>query len=832
MVGGYRVEYELGAGGVGTVYAAEEPTIKKRVAIKVLKRAFVADAAAEERFEREARAANAIRHPGIVDVFAFGKLDDGRPYLVMSLLEGRSLRDELAAKGSLSPEEAWRIAREIAEALTAAHAEGIVHRDLKPDNVFLERFPGKADRPRILDFGIAKVQAFADGPELQKLTLTGAPIGTPRYMAPEQWWGQEISPRTDQYCFGAMLFEMLAGRPPFLGQQYMELAQQHVHDAPPSLHALLGLDPAIEALVAKAMAKAPEDRFESMTELVEAGDRAFAKSESAAEFKAISTSQPASPIAAASVVKAAPDARRATRRFIAIHVLVLAFGFALLVAIGYAGPNPHDVVTWINIGGGAQYASLTIFAGVAIALPFFARRRAKTGKPDRVTFWLALFPGVSGTFGTYTGWLVLTKYLETSAPMAAHATFNSGMYEANSMRFLGFGLASILLVSLAALPGVTGLDAVSHTLVGQFGLARKESLGAAAGLAVLAVLAIVVGAPAAAFVGIVGAGVLAVGSALPTLNAETAARDELERAIAGLLAVGLATAVAFTRIEAREAVLWDATPNRAARVAEILAAADERSATTRLAVAALLVVTVVEALRLRRIFRRGERFRPTTATAALVVVLAIAVSGDAVLHGRFIAMRDALRVSIAAQFADFARLRLPSGDALDAAKFPPHRAPALQITRDAIAVNAKGVAKIAALENPEGAAHVADELGRALAQASVEASAPNESDLAVFADKELSSGVLIDLLRIAKHGGASKVDLMLGIGPAPKVPKNAPPEVQILVPRDAVALPIELVEQGGLPIDARASVDHTADALVTLALAGKAPVKISVGAAR
>ncbi len=302
-------------------------------------------------------------------------------------------------------------------------------------------------------------------------------------------------------------------------------------------------------------------------------------------------------------------------------------------------------------------------------------------------------------------------------------------------------------------------------------------------------------------------------------------RPELERAVAGLLAVALAAAVAFTRIEAREAVLWDAMPTRADRIAEIVAAAGERTATTALAAVALVVVAGVRrASPSPASFARTSRFRPTTSTAALIIVLAIAVAGDAVVHGRFIATRDSLRASIADQFAEFARLRLPPGDALDAEAFPAHRAPALQITREAIAVNAKGVARIAALENPEGAAHVAEGLGRALAQASVDEAGAIEGDdkgtdprahavdLAVFADREVSSGVLLQLLAIARRGGAKHVDLMLGVGPAPRIPKDAPPEVQVLLPRDAVALPLELVDEGGLPLDPRATIGSGAPA--------------------
>jgi serine/threonine-protein kinase len=157
LVGGYCITRRLGGGGMGAVYAAEEPNLGKRVAIKVLRRELAADDDAVARFEREARVANEVRHPGIVDVFAFGNLDDGRPYLVMSLLEGRHLGEELSARGKLPHAEAWAHGRAIAEALAAAHDRGVVHRDLKPENVFLERFDDGPPRVRVLDLGLVKL---------------------------------------------------------------------------------------------------------------------------------------------------------------------------------------------------------------------------------------------------------------------------------------------------------------------------------------------------------------------------------------------------------------------------------------------------------------------------------------------------------------------------------------------------------------------------------------------------------------------------------------------------------------------------------------------------
>jgi eukaryotic-like serine/threonine-protein kinase len=283
MVGAYRIEYRVAGGGMGTVYAAEEPTIRKRVAVKVLRHGFSEDASAGARFEREARAANDVRHPGIVDVFAFGRLPDGRPYLVMSLLQGRSLREEIAARGKLPLSEAWGVAREIASALAAAHAAGVIHRDLKPDNVFLERFSGAAGpaRVRLLDFGLAKLTAAndsGDGAEPMKLTQSGTPMGTPAYMAPEQWWNAGVDERTDQYAFGAMLFEMIAGRPPWSSQQFAMLVQQHLHEPPPALADVGVTAPrAVEALIARTLAKAGADRFPDMSALLAAGDAALSR---------------------------------------------------------------------------------------------------------------------------------------------------------------------------------------------------------------------------------------------------------------------------------------------------------------------------------------------------------------------------------------------------------------------------------------------------------------------------------------------------------------------------------------------------------------------------
>ena len=193
-VGGYIVEGELGRGGMGVVYAATHPMIGKRVAIKVIKPSLSNNPATVERFVQEARSVNQIGHPNIVDIFAFGALPDGRSYLIMDLLVGESLRKRVK-RGAIPVEDAIRILDEIAGALAAAHDKGFIHRDLKPDNVFLNEQGGRSD-VKLLDFGLAKLTANALSSRAFR-TATGAMLGTPDYMSPEQLKGSGVDHRTD-----------------------------------------------------------------------------------------------------------------------------------------------------------------------------------------------------------------------------------------------------------------------------------------------------------------------------------------------------------------------------------------------------------------------------------------------------------------------------------------------------------------------------------------------------------------------------------------------------------------------------------------------------------
>jgi serine/threonine-protein kinase len=256
-VGGYVVESELGRGGMGVVYAATHPMIGKRAAIKVLKSSLSSNPATVERFIQEARSVNQIGHPNIVDIFAFGRLTDGRNYLVMDLLEGESLRKRVK-RSAVPPAEAIPLLDEIASALIAAHDKGFIHRDLKPDNVFLVANPNRFE-VKLLDFGLAKLSKDANlTSERAFRTATGAQIGTPDYMSPEQLRGSGVDHRTDIYALGIMAFEILVRmRPHRFADGSFDLDGRTFKDV---LQAVPGVPPELADLIEAMIARDPEER--------------------------------------------------------------------------------------------------------------------------------------------------------------------------------------------------------------------------------------------------------------------------------------------------------------------------------------------------------------------------------------------------------------------------------------------------------------------------------------------------------------------------------------------------------------------------------------------
>lgn len=264
VVGEYVIERKLGEGGFGAVYRAVHPVIGKAAAVKVLHPQYSTNPEMISRFVSEARAVNQIRHRHIIDIFSFGSLEDGRHYYVMELLEGVTLDAYLEHAGKLELREALPILHAVAKALEAAHGAGIAHRDLKPENIFLSVDDDGTVFPKLLDFGVAKLLTES-GPGPMHKTHTGTPIGTPRYMSPEQCQGRKVDHRTDIYSFGIIAHRMLTGTLPFDAKTALELMLMHVGTPPPKLSEH-GVDPVMDEPVARMLAKEPENRPPSLSE--------------------------------------------------------------------------------------------------------------------------------------------------------------------------------------------------------------------------------------------------------------------------------------------------------------------------------------------------------------------------------------------------------------------------------------------------------------------------------------------------------------------------------------------------------------------------------------
>ncbi|HEX4422373.1 MAG TPA: protein kinase, partial [Kofleriaceae bacterium] len=272
-LGQYRITGTLGVGGMGVVYKAEHTLLGRAAAVKILLPEFSGNQEVVTRFFNEARAAAAIRHPGIVEIYDFGWHTDGSAYLVMEYLRGESLAARIK-HGGIAAGSAMIIARQIAGALAVAHRSGIVHRDLKPENLFLEPDVDVAggERVKLLDFGIAKLAADSDQ---HRMTRPGAVLGTPTYMAPEQCRGEPVDHRADLYSLGCIMFELCTGRPPFVGRGMQEVFVAHLEDTAPAMSSLVrGIPRGLDLLVQQLLVKDHAARTQSAEAVVRAIDDA------------------------------------------------------------------------------------------------------------------------------------------------------------------------------------------------------------------------------------------------------------------------------------------------------------------------------------------------------------------------------------------------------------------------------------------------------------------------------------------------------------------------------------------------------------------------------
>ena len=267
----YVVKGKLGQGAMGAVYKAEHTMMGKSVAIKVLLPEMSSNLEIVERFQREARAAAAIEHPNICSATDFGQLPDGSFFLVMEFLDGRTLDDEIAAHHVLGPSRTIAIIDQLLGALQDAHDLNIVHRDLKPENIMLVDRAQNHDFVKVTDFGIASVKPSNADETDARLTRAGVAFGTPAYMSPEQVAGaMDLDHRSDLYSVGVIMFEMLTGEVPFQGANVAAVMAQHLTEPAPSLRERApraNIPPALELVVLKLMAKSPDERFQSASEL-------------------------------------------------------------------------------------------------------------------------------------------------------------------------------------------------------------------------------------------------------------------------------------------------------------------------------------------------------------------------------------------------------------------------------------------------------------------------------------------------------------------------------------------------------------------------------------
>jgi serine/threonine protein kinase len=255
---GYRIDERIGTGGMGIVYRASQPLIGKSVAIKVLRPEIASDPEQMKRLLDEARAVTAIHHRGIIDIYGFGQLPDGRQYIVMEHLVGATLEDVLGSDGKIGFADALALLDEILSALSGAHAAGVIHRDLKPSNIFLAQQTDGGQYVKLLDFGLAK---RAKPGKTSKQTRISLMVGTPEFMAPEQARGEPVGPTTDLYSLGVIAFQMITGQLPFTGATPIETVLQHLDKPPPRPSSINPeVTPELETVVLSLLAKDPAAR--------------------------------------------------------------------------------------------------------------------------------------------------------------------------------------------------------------------------------------------------------------------------------------------------------------------------------------------------------------------------------------------------------------------------------------------------------------------------------------------------------------------------------------------------------------------------------------------
>ena len=306
----YRILEVLGQGGMGTVYKAYDVVLGEVVGLKLLKTELLEDPKMAERFKSEIRLARKVRHRNVCAIHEFGESEHG-PFISMEFVDGGDIKRLLRERGALPPRQAFALAIQVAEGLQAIHEAGIVHRDVKPSNLMLD----STGNVRVMDFGIAKREGEGS------FTSSGALVGTPEYISPEQAKGGRVDPRCDVYSLGAVAFELFTGRPPFRGKGNLAVILKHLNEEPPLDDPLL--PPGVRSVLARALAKEPSVRYGT----AKAVARALQSAEGAIETPPVELAAP-------------PQHRSSRRRVLVAGVAVLAVAAALLVGLWRRAPGP------------------------------------------------------------------------------------------------------------------------------------------------------------------------------------------------------------------------------------------------------------------------------------------------------------------------------------------------------------------------------------------------------------------------------------------------------------------------------------------------------------
>ena len=369
----YEIQNRIGRGGMADVFLARDVLLDRPVAIKVLFPEYATDPNFVERFRREAQSAAGLNHPNIVSVYDWGKYSNTY-YMAMEYVEGRTLADILRANGHVSSVQAAEIASEVSAALSFAHRNGVVHRDIKPANILI----GSAGAVKVADFGIAR--AMNSGTE-QNLTQVGSVMGTATYFSPEQAQGAQPDPRSDLYSLGIVLYEMVAGQPPFTGENPVSIAYKQVHDAPKPLNQLVADVPRpFEAIVAKLLAKKPEQRYAD-ADAVRDDLRRFRTGEPVqALARSVPTGPPPASVATTTMARttAVPTAAAAAAYGASTQTTTQT------TTMPQARPTPPPVEAYPPPNRNGLYAVLGFIAVIALVIAGVVLYNALTGNDDEV----------------------------------------------------------------------------------------------------------------------------------------------------------------------------------------------------------------------------------------------------------------------------------------------------------------------------------------------------------------------------------------------------------------------------------------------------------------